>query len=99
MQAVVEQPLVAPPRHAARERAAYLDNLKAALVAAIIAVHGIVGYSSWEGAWAYEPAAEVRLAPVTEDVLGSLVLPETLIAMGLFFLMSGLVTPGSLLRK
>jgi hypothetical protein len=99
VQAVVVQPPIAPPRPAARERAAYLDNLKAALVAAIITVHGIVGYSSWEGAWAYEPAAEVRLAPVTEDVLGSLVLPETLIAMGLFFLMSGLVTPGSLLRK
>jgi hypothetical protein len=82
-----------------RERAAYLDNLKALLVAAIIAVHGIVGYSSWEGAWAYEPAAEVRLAPVTENVLGSLVLPATLFAMGLFFLMSGLVTPGSLARK
>ena len=99
MQAVVEQPPVAPTCHAARERAAYLDNLKAALVAAIIAVHGIVGYSSWEGAWAYEPAAEVRLATVTENVLGSLVLPATLFAMGLFFLMSGLVTPASLVRK
>ena len=60
MQAVAEQPRIAPPPSVARERAAYLDNLKAALVAAIIAVHGIVGYSSWEGAWAYEPAAEVR---------------------------------------
>jgi hypothetical protein len=99
VQAVVEQPLVAPARHAARERAAYLDNLKVVLVAAIIAVHGTVGYSSWEGAWAYEPAAEVRLAPVTEGVLGSLLLPATLFAMGLFFLMSGLVTPGSLARK
>ena len=99
MQAVVEQPPVAVTRPAARERAAYLDNLKVALVAAIIAVHGTVGYSSWEGAWAYEPAAEVRLAPVTEDVLGSLVLPAVLFAMGLFFLMSGLVSPGSLARK
>jgi Acyltransferase family len=99
VQAVVEHPPIAPPRPAARERAAYLDNLKVAFVAAIIAVHGIIGYSSWEGAWAYEPAAEVRLAPVTEQVLGSLVLPVVLFAMGLFFLMSGLVTPGSLTRK
>jgi peptidoglycan/LPS O-acetylase OafA/YrhL len=97
--AVIEQPLIAPAPRETRERAAYLDNLKVGLVASIIAVHGIVGYSSWEGAWAYEPAAEVRLATVTENVLGSLVLPATLFAMGLFFLMSGLVTPGSLTRK
>lgn len=99
MQAVVEQPRRAPAPRALHARAAYLDNLKVALVAAIIAVHGVVGYSSWEGAWAYEPAAEVRLAPVTENVLGGLVLPVTLFAMGLFFMMSGLVTPGSLMRK
>lgn len=99
MQAVAEQPRIAPPPPAARARAAYLDNLKVALVAAIIAAHGVIGYSSWEGAWAYEPAAEVRLATVTENVLGSLILPVMVFAMGLFFLMSGLVTPGSLTRK
>jgi peptidoglycan/LPS O-acetylase OafA/YrhL len=80
-------------------RAAYLDNLKIVLVAAIIATHGIVGYSSWEGAWAYEPAAEVRLTEVAQSVVGTIVLPAVLFAMGLFFLMSGLVTPGSLDRK
>lgn len=82
-----------------RRRAAYLDNLKVVLVAAIIAVHGIVGYASWEGAWAYEPAAEVRLAEVTESIIGSLLLPAAVFAMGLFFLMAGLLTPGSLARK
>jgi hypothetical protein len=97
--ATVAHPRRAPAPPAPQERAAYLDNLKVTLVAAIIAVHGIVGYSSWEGAWAYEPAAEVRLATLTQNVLGSLVLPAMLFAMGLFFLMSGLVTPASLQRK
>jgi hypothetical protein len=84
----------APPR-----RVAYLDNLKVLLVALIIATHGIVGYTSWEGAWAYEPAAEVRLSDVTESAIGVLLLPPVLFAMGLFFLISGLVTPASLDRK
>jgi hypothetical protein len=78
---------------------AYLDNLKVLLVAGIIAVHGVVGYSGFEGAWAYQPAREVRLAEVSDQVLGTLVLPATLFVMGLFFLISGLVIPGSLARK
>ena len=86
-------------RPASHQRVAYLDNLKILLVAAIIATHGIAGYTSWEGAWAYEPAAEVRLTEVTESLFGTLVLPAVLFAMGLFFLMSGLLTPGSLDRK
>ena len=89
----------APPLPIPRERLAYLDNLKVLLVAVIIAAHGFAGYSGFEGAWPYQPHREVRLSGVSNDVLGMLVLPSMVFAMGLFFLISGLVTPGSLQRK
>lgn len=77
------------------ERVAYLDNLKVLLIAAIIAGHGTMGYSAFEAAWPYQEVREVRLAEVSDIALGMVVL----FAMGLFFLISGLVTPGSLARK
>lgn len=80
-------------------RLAHLDRVKVLLVAAIIAVHGVVGYSSFEGAWAYQPVREVALAQVTELVVGSLLLPALLFVMGVFFLVSGLVVPRSLDRR
>jgi hypothetical protein len=78
---------------------AYLDNLKVLLVAVIIVGHGVMGYSGFEDSWAYQPVREVRLADVGDVVLGVLLLPAGLFVMGLFFLISGLVTPGSLARK
>ncbi|MBC7268384.1 MAG: acyltransferase [Streptomyces sp.] len=83
----------------ATDRAAHLDRVKVLLVAAIIAVHGVVGYSAWEGAWAYQPVREVALATVTEMAIGTLLLPALLFVMGVFFLVSGLVVPGSLDRR
>ncbi len=91
-----------PTRVAPRQtttRLAYLDNLKVTLVAVIIAAHGVVGYSGFEGAWPYQPHREVRLTAASDDVLGTLALPSMLFVMGLFFLISGLITPGSLARK
>jgi Acyltransferase family len=82
-----------------RERVAYLDNLKVLLVAGIIAAHGVVAYSGLEDAWPYQPVREVRLAGVSDVVVGIVVLSGVLFTMGLFFLISGLVTPGSLERK
>ena len=81
-----------------RERLAYLDRLKVLLIAVIIAGHAVVGYSGYE-AWLYQPHREVRLSGVSDDVLGVMVLPGMLFVMGLFFLLSGLVTPGPLERK
>jgi hypothetical protein len=69
------------------------------LVALIIAAHAFAGYSGFEGGWPYQPHQEVRLSGVSNDVLGMLVLPSMVFAMGLFFLISGLVTPGSVERK
>jgi hypothetical protein len=81
------------------ERVAYLDNLKLGLVATIIAGHGALAYGDLESAWPYQDVQEVRLAEVSDITLSAVVIPAALFAMGLFFLISGLVTPGSLSRK
>jgi fucose 4-O-acetylase-like acetyltransferase len=80
-------------------RVAYLDRLKLLLVAVIIAGHGAVAYGDLENAWPYQDVQEVQLAAVSNVALSLVVLVGALFAMGLFFLVSGLVTPGSLARK
>lgn len=82
-----------------RDRIAYLDNLKVLLVAAIIAGHSCFGYSGFKGAWPYQDVREVSLGAVSQAILAVPALPGVLFAMGLFFLISGLVTPGSVARK
>jgi hypothetical protein len=84
---------------ARRERVAYLDNLKLLLVAVIIAGHGALAYGDLESAWPYQDVQEVQLAGVSNVTLSAVVIPVALFAMGLFFLISGLVTPGSVSRK
>jgi len=78
---------------------AYLDNLKLLLVAVIIAGHGALAYGDLESAWPYQDVQEVQLADVTNLALSLVVIPAALFAMGLFFLISGLVTPRSVSRK
>jgi len=80
-------------------RRAYLDRLKVELITIIIVGHALLGYSGYRGSWPYQPIRKVRLAPVTDLLLGPVLLPMTLFAMGLFFLISGLLTPDSLARK
>jgi surface polysaccharide O-acyltransferase-like enzyme len=80
-------------------RLSYLDWLKVVLVGLIIVWHGVAGYTDLESAWPYQDVQEVSLAELTNNVLAALVLPGVLFAMGVFFLISGLVTPGSLARK
>ena len=82
-----------------RKRVAYLDNLKLLLVAVIIAGHGALAYGDLENAWPYQDVREVHLAGITNVTLALVVIPAALFAMGLFFLISGLVTPGSVSRK
>jgi hypothetical protein len=84
---------------ARRERIAYLDNLKLLLVAVIIAGHGAMAYGDLESAWPYQDVQEVQLSGVSNVTLSAVVLAAALFAMGLFFLISGLVTPGSVSRK
>ena len=82
-----------------RRRVAYLDNLKLLLVAVIIAGHGAVAYGDLESAWPYQDVQEVQLGAVSNITLSIVVILAALFAMGLFFLISGLVTPGSVSRK
>ena len=42
-----------PARPVASSRRTYLDNLKVVLVAAIIAIHALLGYASIVEAWTY----------------------------------------------
>jgi surface polysaccharide O-acyltransferase-like enzyme len=69
------------------------------LVALIIVWHGIAGYTDLESAWPYQDVQEVGLVELTNNLLAALVLPGVLFAMGVFFLISGLVTPASVTRK
>jgi len=102
MQTVLER---LPTRHSAagarlpRARVAYLDNLKLLLVAVIIAGHGALAYGDLESAWPYQDIQEVQLGAVSNIALAAIVIPAVLFVMGLFFLISGMVTPGSLTRK
>ena len=89
-----EQPALKPRP----ERVAYLDNLKLLLVAVIIAGHGAVAYGSLESAWPYQDVQEAQLAGPTDTALAMVVVAAALFAMGLFFLISGLVTPASVSR-
>lgn len=81
---------------ARRTRVAHLDKLKVLLVAVIVAAHGAAVYSDLESAWPCQDVQEVRLGPVINDMPG---LPAVLFVMGLFVLISGLVTPGAVARK
>jgi hypothetical protein len=96
-----KRPVTAPAVR--RERIAYLDNLKVALVAVIIAGHSTFGYvpasGVWKGSWPYQDVQEVSLGAVSKAIVAIPVLPAALFAMGLFFLIAGLVTPGSVARK
>jgi hypothetical protein len=87
-------------RFAARsERLVYLDNVKALLIAGIIAAHAIQGYSEF-GSWTYQDIQEVTLSPVVETVLVVVMVSlGALFLMALFFLISGLFTQDSLERK
>jgi hypothetical protein len=81
------------------ERLAYLDNLKTVLIAGIIASHAVMGYATF-GSWTYQDFQEVTLSDVVEKVYAILfVLFGGLFLMALFFLISGLLTEGSLARK
>src|SRR2546429_7991379 len=78
-------------------RVPYLDNLKVLLVATVIVGHAWAGYDQI-GSWAYTDVRESSISPVTESVLEGVFGPFALFALGFFFLMAGLVTPGSVSR-
>jgi hypothetical protein len=83
----------------ASTRRPYLDNLKVIMIAAIIAIHGVLGYVGFDQYWSYADVQEVTLSPVTETALFLVVVPFALFMIALFFLVAGLLTGPSLERK
>jgi glucan biosynthesis protein C len=83
----------------AAKRLVYLDNLKVAVIAAIIAVHGVLGYAGVLVAWSYTEVREVTLSPLTEIPLTVAIAPFAFLMIPLLFLLAGLLTPASLQRK
>lgn len=84
-------------RRRGRIRLAYLDNLKVLMVGGVIAGHAIAGYAGMN--WTYADVAEGEMGIVSQSVFGLLILPFAVFVMALFFLVAGLLTPGSLDRK
>lgn len=81
------------------ERLLYLDNLKAVLIALIIAMHAALGYVGLIEVWTYSNARETTLHPVVEMVLLVALSPFGFFLIALLFLVAGLLTPGSHDRK
>lgn len=78
-----------------RARRAYLDNLKVVLVACVILGHAFITYGDI-GSWVYREPAQNEAFTLLANVFVAL---GSLFAMGLFFLIAGLLTPGPLRRK
>ncbi len=83
------------PSPAGPARRAHLDNLKIVLVSAVILGHAFITYSD-VGSWAYSDPSSSEAFTLVASVFVAL---GSLFAMGLFFLVAGLLTPGPLGRK
>jgi heme/copper-type cytochrome/quinol oxidase subunit 4 len=83
----------------AAERLPYLDNLKVAVIAAIIAIHAVLGYAGFMDLWSYTGLREVTLSPVVEPALLVAVTPFGFVLIPLLFLVAGLLTVPSIERK
>jgi Acyltransferase family len=72
-----------------------IDNLKAVLVAWVIAGHAFLGYAAM-GGWPYDEVAETTLPRTLELGLEVVIGPTALFVIGTFFFLSGLLAPRSL---
>lgn len=80
---------------AARQRLAWADNLKVALVAGVVVAHVLIAYTG-VGTWVLD---EPHVREPLLSVLMLLLLLGGLVGMPLFFLVAGLFTPPSFGRK
>jgi len=87
------------PQDASREvgRLVPIDNLKAVLVAWVIAGHAFLGYAA-VGGWPYDEVAETTLPRGVELILVVVIGPTALFVIGTFFFLSGLLAPRSIAR-
>jgi glucan biosynthesis protein C len=83
------------PQRPRSTRRPYLDNLKVVLVAGVILGHACITYGDL-GSWAYHEPSTSEAFNLGAAVIVSL---GSLFAMGTFFLVAGLLTPGPVLRK
>ena len=72
-----------------------IDNLKAVLVAWVIAGHAFLGYAAM-GGWPYDEVAETTLPRTLELLLEIVIGPTALFVIGTFFFLSGLLARHSL---
>ena len=72
-----------------------MDNLKVVLVTCVILGHAFITYADI-GEWMYREPATSEAFNIVAAIVVSL---GALFAMGLFFLIAGLLTPGPLQRK
>jgi hypothetical protein len=79
-------------------RVRYLDDLKTMFVAGVIVFHAVVSYAT-VGSWPYQDVQESQLSAPSEAVVVVIFGPPAFFLMGVFFLLSGLVGPGSVDRK
>ena len=82
-----------PASRAALARASYLDNLKTALTALVIAHHAAITFGA-DGSWYYRDPSEPYSLPLTVFVG-----VNQSFFMGLFFFAAGYFTPASFERK
>ncbi|HOW70280.1 MAG TPA: acyltransferase family protein [Phycisphaerae bacterium] len=75
-----------------RPRVIYLDNLKLLLTILVIAHHAALAYGPFRGIWHVENAERA-------DVLGSLIVVNSMFFMGLFFFIAGYFTMPAYDRK
>ena len=75
---------------AVRPRRAYLDNLKVVLVVGVIVGHVLITYAD-VGTWSYRETSENDAFLIPSALVVAL---GSLFAMGVFFLIAGLLTPG-----
>ncbi len=83
------------PGQSAPARRRYLDNLKVVLVAGVITAHAFITYGDI-GSWAYRETSSNDAFLIVAALAVSL---GSLFAMGMFFLIAGLLTPHALTRK
>lgn len=77
------------------KRLPYLDNMRIVLIAGVIVGHAVITYGAL-GSWVYLEQSHTSPLMAPLSVLMQI---AWLFAVGLFFLISGLLTPASLARK
>ena len=68
-----------------------LDNLRVTLIAAVIVIHGVMGYAAFIDGWPYADVQEVHLPDAAVIVVFALFAPVGLFMMALLFLVAGLL--------